>query len=57
LFEKESLGLTWFLCHDSVCSHWFGTKDIQKSVLTVVNERAKNNVVTIADTKQPSGGK
>jgi hypothetical protein len=57
LFEKESLGLTWFLCHDSVFSHWFGTKDIQNSVLTVVNERAENDVATITDMKQPSGGK
>jgi len=57
LFEKESLGQAWFLCCDSVLSHWFGTKYIHNSVQMVVNEQAENNVATITDMKQPSGGK
>jgi len=47
----------WFLCCDSVFSHWFGTKYIQNSVQMVVNEQAENDVATITDMKQPSGGK
>jgi len=45
------------LCHDSVFSRSFGTKDIQNSVLMVVNEQTENDVATITDMKQPTGGK